>query len=95
MWNCSEVALRFRIAVLRRQRKATLEFTNLDTGLPINFDSGENVNGYSHVRVRMSLTPREAGTHSVELDLTNLNDGRDSRANTSASTNFPPPPHSA
>ena len=76
IWNCSEVPLRFRVCTLKRQRRASeLDFTNLESGMALG-EAGETIFGYSHMRVRAFFTPREAGQHSLEIELTNLNDLR-------------------
>ena len=76
IWNCSEVPLRFRVCTLKRQRRVSeLDFTNLESGMALG-EAGETIHGYSHMRVRAFFTPREAGQHSLEIELTNLNDLR-------------------
>ena len=77
IWNCSEVPLRFRLeAVMARQQQlAELEFTNLNTSMPVS-EVGEAILGYSHARIRVHFKPRSAGQFSMLVEVINLNDAR-------------------
>ena len=52
----------------RQQQLAGVEFTNLDSGMPVS-EGGESILGYSHARVRVHFKPRSAGQFSTLVEV--------------------------
>ncbi|KAL1530705.1 hypothetical protein AB1Y20_001604 [Prymnesium parvum] len=80
VWNCSEVPLKYAVIVLQKggnqkTRRGEIEFINADTGMPLR-EACEIVLGYSHARIRVYFKPREVGQFSMELEVSNQNDLR-------------------
>jgi hypothetical protein len=82
VWNCSEVPLRFRLALTQRGASAAqprerpeIMFQDADSGLALP-DAGHLILGFSHARVRAFLTPHALGQFSMQLQASNLNDAR-------------------
>ncbi|KAL3907212.1 MAG: hypothetical protein SGPRY_010257, partial [Prymnesium sp.] len=82
VWNCSEVPLKYRVIVLQKRatkkvRRGEIEFINAESGMPLS-EASEVVLGYSHARIRVNFKPREVGQFSMELEVANLRDLRNS-----------------
>lgn len=84
VWNCSEVALRFRMSVAHRgtgavapHERPELAFFDGDSAERL-VDGSQLVLGYSHTRVRAHLSAREVGQFSMQLHVVNLADARNS-----------------
>ena len=82
VWNCSEVPLRFRLALTHRgasvpyHERPEIDFQDADNGVPLSGGAGQHVLGYSHTRVRAYLTAKEVGQFSMQLGVINLGDAR-------------------